>query len=179
MMEAEKELLKLRILLDGNEYDDMDEYESVLEEYYPDRVFEVAKRAADEGAISGMHLYGRMLAKKAAELDDSGEENSRMLTEAREWVKKAAQGGCWGAMDDLATEEVELLAVPIEEQIAFFKLSGSGGDLDEHLAYLRKHCGEEVTSEQLDKGIKLYDQFVKYAEENGGSKKKMCDCIFP
>ena len=57
-------------------------------EYYPDRVFEVAKRAANEGAISGMHLYGRMLAKKAAELEDSGEDNSRMLTEAREWVKK-------------------------------------------------------------------------------------------
>ena len=75
-------------------------------------------------------------------------------------------------MDDLATEEVELLAVPIEEQVAYFKLSGSGGSLEEHLAYLREHCGEEVTPEQLDKGIKLYDELVKYADENGGTKRK-------
>ena len=39
MMEAEKELLKLRILLDGNEYDDMDEYESVLERILPGQSF--------------------------------------------------------------------------------------------------------------------------------------------
>lgn len=57
-MSAEKELRELSIKLDCNEYDDDDEYEEVLGQLYPDRVFDVAKRAANEGATNGMHLYG-------------------------------------------------------------------------------------------------------------------------
>ncbi len=178
-MSAEKELIGLSIMLDCNEYDDEEEFESVLQEYYPDKVIEVAKRAALEGAITGMHLYGYLLARKAAKLKEADEEYMPLLVEAREWVKNAAKNGCWGAMDDLATEQTELFDVPIEEQIAFFKLSGSGGDLNEHITYLKEFCSEEVTPDQLNNGLKLYEELVKYAEENGITQKRMCECIFP
>lgn len=173
-MSAEKELLELRYKLDYDEYDDEEEFDNAMNEFYPDTVFEVAGRAAKEGATTGMHLYGIMLAQKAGKIKESGEDAASILREARDWVEKAAKNGCWGAMDDLATEQTELLDVPIETRIAFFKLSGSGGDLNEYINYLREDCGEEITEEQVGRGLELYEKLSVTAVD-----KRMCDCIFP
>lgn len=176
-MSAEQELRTLSITLDANEYDDYEEFEDEMAKLYPDKVFDVAKRAAEEGAVTGMHLYGIMLARKAADVENE-DEQSAMLDEAREWVTKAARNGCWGAMDDLATEQVDLLSVPLEEQLAFFRLSGSGGNVEKYIDELRKYSGLEITDEQMAKANALYDELVAFASDNGITKK-MCDCIFP
>ena len=178
-MSAEKELRELSIKLDCNEYDDYDEYEEVLSQLYPDVVFDVAKRAANEGGTNGMHLYGIMLAKKAMELKESAEDYKSLLKEARSWVVKSAEQGCWGAMNDLATEQVDLLEVPIDIQLAFYKLANPDDDLEEHINYLKEHCACVLTEEQREYSMKIYDELINSLERNGVTEKKMCECIFP
>lgn len=104
-MTATQELHRLSILLDSNEYDDEDEYQEVLDEYYPEVVFDVAHQAALEGSINGMHLYGIMLANRAGKIENQSNDFQHLIAEAREWVIKAAELGCMGAMEDLASEK--------------------------------------------------------------------------
>ena len=81
-------------------------------------------------------------------------------------------------MYDLSMEQTEFLGVPVKEQIAYFKLSGSGGDLQRHIDYSRNHCDAGVSQEQLTKGFELYRDLLEYIQENTNSEK-MCECIFP
>lgn len=178
-MTAAQELHRLSILLDSNEYDDEDEYQEVLDEYYPEVVCDVAHQAALEGSINGMHLYGIMLANKAIEIKDQTKDYQHLIVEAREWVAKAAKQGCMGAMEDLASEQTELLDVPIELQLAFYKLVNADDDLEEYVAYLKDHCSYLITVEQRTKSIEIYNELVKTLEKNGVKEKKVCECIFP
>ncbi|TAA41749.1 MULTISPECIES: hypothetical protein [Corallincola] len=166
LQKAESALKSLQWKLEADEYDDEDEYNEATDSVEPAEVFEAAKKAALLGSTQGMHLYGVLLS-----------ENEETRAEAKSWVLKAANQGCWGAMDDIATELADTLGSSIVEQLAYFDLSGSGGNIDTCVKDLKKYSGIEVTEEQYQAAISLRDS-VKNEFDSKGIEKSMCDCVF-
>ncbi|WP_444912248.1 hypothetical protein [Microbulbifer sp. PAAF003] len=176
LKEIESKLQSLGWELDACEYDDKDEFEEVLDRLYPGEVKKVAKRASELGSVKGKHLYGRMLGDEARKLKEDGKPYKDLQTKARELVFYAAKGGCWGAMDDLGTEHTEDLGPQMYEQLAFIQLSGQ--DPLEHVEYCREYLNMNITQEEIDKGVNLYNELHDHMEVNS-IQKESCNCIFP
>ena len=172
----QKKLRAMQWELDRSEYDDEEEWERVYARLYPAEVRKLAKRAAELGLVQGMHLYGRLLADEAFELEKAGKSQVAQVDEGREWVMRAALAGCWGAMDDLGTENTASLRPSRSESLAFHQLSGENPD--RLVEYCRETLGIEITREEIDEGRRLFEGLRDQMEARGISKRA-CECIFP
>lgn len=176
LKKMESILSDFSIRLDDNEYDDEEEHESELNKISHDVIREAAKRASELGSLVGSHLYGILLAREASNLEEHSQAQNELQRKAKELVMKAAQLGCWGAKDDLATENVGLLGTSNIEQITYLMLSESS-DVQSHIQYCNKHLNANITDAEVAEAAELHDQLIKEMKKNG-IEKKSCDCIF-
>ncbi len=176
LKKMESILRDFSIRLDDNEYDDDEECESETNGISHDVIRDAAKRASELGSLAGSHLYGILLAREASDLEEHSQAQKELQCKAKELVMKAAKLGCWGAMDDLATENVGLLGTSNIEQITYLMLSESS-DVQSHIEYCNKHLNSNITDIEIAAATELHNQLIKEMKASG-IEKKSCDCVF-
>ena len=176
MVDYEKELVELSIVLDPTEYDDEEEFEDACAEYDDAKIDEIAKGAAEQGSTMGMHNYGRRLMHKAMNLGDNSDERKQLLETATFWITKAAMNGCAGAVDDLACEQADILPTVMSDELAFYAVNNGIEGAKSHAEYLSKH-GYEVADSDIEKALVKYEEIQRHYKENS-IELEMCGCIF-
>ena len=172
--EAERKLRELAWTLDPTEYDDQDEFEERTKGVFPEQITAQAKHAAELGSVEGMHTYGLLLLRQALERESRDRTFEDLQTEARDLVRKAALGGCWGAMDDLGRMKTDELGVELVEMLSFMELAG--GDMMDYVEYCHESNPGQFSQKQIDAALDLARSMSKDMESRG-IVKRQCDCF--